>query len=230
MEQVILELHASDKVVGDLITYMVTGPGKSKVVVVDKNNEHFKNADAGEVWQMQLVDKGNWMLASLIQPINLSFERVMLEKGGAALQVFHQHPDEALELLVTLPFPDSGEWNQFVKGSIQVKLKSVGLSSLEAAILSEFRMDLEWFNSVLAEAKDVVGDAIELLKLSQGDATTTETPLAELEILDIVWGHVKLDNLSTAEDIAAELVAQGYVYRKGKFFKQEPNEIPSVTA
>lgn len=211
MKKKFYKLIPSKKVEGDLIAYMPTSKG-SMIVIIDKNNPNFVDAEAGQVWEVNIRTKegAKFALGDLVRKLEIETSiDILVDNVKSALGLVVKDCVTKTVLCV-IPFRQGLVLEGFTLNMVKNMIKSSNLDEFEGRLLEETEEGLKGFNRQMDQGEEVVKDAMTLLEEAPRPDIFQEDfevePLSRRKIEDEVWKLIDPFAIPDASDIADQIL------------------------
>jgi hypothetical protein len=183
-----VKLLPSDKVVGDLIARIPQSQGGSLIVVIDKKNEHFETAQAGEIWQVDYTIKGGWALGQLENRIKLEYQEDFDEHGP----FIRITTGTEIEGIIRLPY--SGKVTDYTRYNFKFCIEQLGLEFYQSEIMDVLVSSTIDMRASVDICVELANQTMELFKAHMEDL---DLPYKPLEIEQLIFAQ--FDPLADAQ-------------------------------
>jgi hypothetical protein len=161
------KLKPSKKKTGDLVVFQDTDNG-TLIVIIDKENPNFINAQAGEIWEVNVRTKEgeSFGLGDLVRKIEIKTSVEHLNKDQIQRVGLVVRDAQTKEVLMHIPFGQS----QRLTGMAIVFVKNIigqyHMEHFTDQLLEACKEGMDWFCDKTDKVFHIADEALELLKLA----------------------------------------------------------------
>lgn len=206
----IFKLKESKKKAGDLITYISTDEG-AMVVIIDKGNPEFINAQAGEIWEVSIRtrEESSFALGDLVRKVVLDYSVEHTTERSMPVGLVIRDKSTKV-ILMTLPLSQTVKLEGPTIALVKHAIKHNNLEHFAGEILEEAAEAMDWYVDQAQKCNELVKDVMYMLEQTPKPEVLRDAfevkAISEMEVESEVWKLVNPFELPSAEDVAEQVM------------------------